>query len=110
MSYDVYLAIDTGGPEPHAISDGHNYTYNCGPMFRRALGGGGINDLNGKSARELIGHLEAAVSHMRHPDNASEYRAMNPANGWGEHDSAAAFLEAILADCRRHPKATVRVT
>ncbi len=109
MSYDVYLTIDTGGEVPAPVTYGQNYTYNCAPMFRLALGGNGINDLHGLRARDAIVKLEAAVSHMAHPDNEPTYRAMNPENGWGKHETATEFLEAILKDCRRHPLATIEV-
>lgn len=110
MSWDVRWHIDTGGPEPASVGDDLNYTYNCGLMFRTALGGNGINDLDGKLAGEMIPRLRAAVDHMVHTENRAAYEAMNPSNGWGSHEGATRFLLAILANCEAHPKATIRVS
>jgi hypothetical protein len=109
MSYDVYFEIDAGGPEPIGIGESLNYTYNCGPMFRRALGGDGINGLAGKNCGEVLPLLQAAVRHISDPDNAAEYRAMDPPNKWGDHAGAAQFLSDILKSCAEHPKATIRI-
>lgn len=111
MSYDVGLVIDTGGPEPVGIENTwENYTYNCGPMFRLALGGDGINDLAGQVAGDVIERLARAYDHMRARENSATYEAMNPPNGWGKHDTATAFIGRILEHCRAHPKAIVRVS
>jgi hypothetical protein len=32
-----------------------------------------------------------------------KFKALNPSNGWGDHDSALAFLERVLAACEAHP-------
>lgn len=110
MSYDVNLTIDTGGSEPRCIGAGHNYTYNCAPMFRLALGGDGINDLHCMKASAAIPRLRAAVAHMQAPENAEAYAAMNPANGWGHHTSATEFLREILRDCEANPLTTIIVS
>lgn len=104
MSYDTSLMIDTGGTEPAEIEDIGNMTSNVSCMWTKALGFP-LTRLEGKLGDECIGPLEKAVSHIRHPDNAKDYQAMNPSNGWGNHDGAAEYLEDILAACRRHPKA-----
>lgn len=104
MSYDTSLMIDTGGPNPTEVEDVGNMTCNVYPMWTKALGFH-IADLEGKLGGDCIEALEKAVSHIRHPDNAATYKAMNPENGWGDHDGAARYLENILAACRRHPKA-----
>lgn len=109
MSYDVNFVIDTGGDTPVEI-DTLNYTYNCGPMFRLAIGGDGLNELHDKRAGDLIAKLREAVAHISYVENRERYAAMNPENGWGSHDGATAFLRGILARCEAHPKATVTVT
>lgn len=103
------MEIDTGGPEAATVEDIGNMTSNVSPMWTKALGCP-LRDLQGKSGTELIPVIESAVSHIRHPDNAVEYRKLNPANGWGSHDSAARFLESILKACRNHPKALLRLS
>lgn len=108
MSYDVYLVIDTGGAEPVSVTNSRNYTYNCSPMFRHAFGGDGLHNIDGKTGAHACPLLEAAVSNMR--SSPDFYRTMNPPNGWGKYETALKFLENIAADCRDHPKATVRIS
>jgi len=110
MSYDVHFEIDTGDAPTTVGDDSLNHTYNCSAMFRKALGGDGINDLHGQIAGEVIHRLECAVQDIRAPKYADEFREMNPPNGWGSHDTAARFLELILENARRHPTATIRVS
>lgn len=107
MSYDVYLEIDTGGAEPAALGDSLNYTYNCGPMFRLALGRDGINSLEGELAGTAIQTLRSGIAEME--DEPGKYKALNPENGWGSYEGALQFLRDILTACVRHPKATIRV-
>lgn len=109
MSYSVYFMIDTGGDEPACVGESFGITWNLSPMMRKALGGDGVRDWNGRTAGALVPALERAVRDISDPANFSAYQAMNPKNGWGSHDVAAQFLAAVLAECRRHPKATVRV-
>jgi len=108
MSYDVHFEIDTGGAEPAIIgNDDLNYTYNCGPMFRRALGGDGIHDLHGMLASDALPRLRVAVSHMA--ANPDIYIPMTPPR-WGDYPTALQFLEEILLCAACHPKATIRVS
>lgn len=106
MSYDVWMTIDTGGPEPAAITDGYNYTSNVSPMWTRALG---------RSLKELDGMLgsEAAPllldGYQAIMDNLPEYRELNPKNGWGNAEGAAEFLFKLHSDCVRHPKAQLKM-
>ena len=110
MSYDVWFEIDVGGEDPVEIGGDYlNYTYNCSPMFRAALGGNGINDLDGMLAGDAIERLEQAVNDIRNPENLQKYTAMNPPNKWGDHEGAAHFLECILRGARLYPKTTIRV-
>lgn len=102
MSYDVSFY--------EFVGESLNYTYNCSPMFRMALGGGGINDLNGQQCREMIPTLKAALAHMTAPENKDTYKALNPANGWGDHATATKFLANILATCEAHPNAVIKIS
>lgn len=110
MSYDVRLEIDTGGEYPASVTEWRSPTYNLAPMFRWALDrdkdGDGLRGLDGRTAQYAIGKLRAAVEDME--DNPATYKAMNPANGWGDYDGALAFMREFLADCIAHPKASVR--
>lgn len=109
MSYNAYMVIDTGSDEPACVADIGNMTSNVSPMWTKALGFQ-LRDLDGKTGYECISPLEHAVSHIRHPENTKAYKEMNPPNGWGNHESAAGYLEAILAACRQHPKATLKLS
>ena len=105
MSYDVYIVIDTGAAEPVEVF-WRNYTSNCGPMWRHA--GADLQDFNGAPCTEAVGPLAEAVKRMEaDPDT---YRAMNPANGWGDYESCLEFMRDIATACAEHTKASMRVS
>ncbi len=111
MSYTVYLEVDLGGPEPSCVEHEHlNYTYNVSPMFREALGGEGLNDLHGIEAGVAAQRLGHAIGQMAYPGNREKYEAMNPPNGWGDHQGAIRFLQRLRAICEAHPKARVVIS
>ncbi len=106
MSYDIYLTIDTGGPEHALVTDGWNYTSNCAPMWRQA--GADLATFHARKAGDCLPVLDAAIAAMRaDPDT---FRKMDPPNGWGSYDSLLPQLEALAEDLRRHPNATVAVS
>lgn len=113
MSYDVYLELDveTGQKGDAFTVDCGNYTYNCGPMFYRALKAGGFNgglsDLDGELAGKMSKFLLKATAHMK--NNQKIYKKMNPKNGWGDYESALEFLVKITDECIRRPKCKIRV-
>lgn len=105
MSYDIYLEIDTGGPEPAAVGRDFNMTSNVGPMWRKA--GADLADFHGENAGAMARVLDAAIGKMTaYPD---EYRALNPSNGWGTYEGCVEFLRELRDEFTRHPNATVRV-
>lgn len=105
MSYDIWLEMDTGGPEPARVTEAWNYTSNCGQMWRTA--GADLADFHGKTAADCLPVLDAAIAELQaHPDT---YEAMNPPNGWGSYDTLVPQLEVLAQEFRYHPKATVRV-
>lgn len=108
VSWDVCCTIDAGGPEPAGL-DGldENYTYNCAPMFDEAAGME-FSELNGCPASEVARIIGTALVRMR--EDRPKYEAMNPSNGWGSYETFVQFLEKIADFCRRHPRATLRVT
>lgn len=111
MSWDVWLAIDTGLEEA-SVTEDHNYTWNVSRMYDKAFsrtldGDGGLSTLAGMKA-DLAGTLIDRVLHEMEA-NASVYQAMNPANGWGSFDGAMEFLRKIRRDCLAHPACVVRV-
>lgn len=110
MSYDGWLVIDTGGDEPATVAELGNCTSNVAPMWRRALHEAGedirLRDTEGRTAGEVLPLLRRAVTHMEgHP---GVYKAMNPANGWGDYEGALNYLRGVAELCQRHPKTTLR--
>jgi hypothetical protein len=104
MSYDLYLEIDTGGPEPVCVYD-WNYTSNCARMWRAA--GADLAEFHEKPATECSVILRAALFELE--NNPATYKAMDPPNGWGSYDSLVPRLTALVEAMERHPKTTVRV-
>lgn len=107
------------GREPVTVTDdvddhevySRNITHNLGTM----AGAAGIYkalwrpDENGIThAGQLVPLLEAGLTILRaEPDR---FRALNPANGWGDYDGLLDFVEDYLSACRAHPDATVSVS
>lgn len=106
MSYDVWLEIDTGGPEPACVGEEWNHTSNVAKMWRKA--GADIAQFDGKPAGECVPVLRSAIAAML--ANEADYTPMNPSNGWGSYDSCIRFLGVVKAGFEKHPKATVRVS
>ncbi|WP_406227412.1 hypothetical protein [Streptomyces anthocyanicus] len=111
MSYDValYLQVDTGGPEPidYCAADIGNYTSNVSRMWDEALGHR-LADLHGQNAGDSADVLKQAVADMEaRPDH---YRAMNPANGWGDYEGALDYLRRLMIACCAHPKAEICIS
>ncbi|WP_312356663.1 hypothetical protein [Agrobacterium sp.] len=104
MSYDVSLEV----VKKTTVYSG-NYTYNCSPMFVRAIGQDGINSLHGQKAKFLVDQLERAVAHISDPDNEPFYKELEPENGWGSHEGATEYLKEILEACRNNPEGVFHV-
>ena len=106
MSYDVWLEIDTGGDCSAAVTERRNPTCNYAAMFHEALGCP-FRNLDGWVAEEVVEWLHNAISDMKARPEA--YQALeNPE--WGSYGGGIDVLETLVAECERHPKATVRVT
>jgi hypothetical protein len=106
MSYDVYLTIDTGGPEHALVTGGRNMTSNVAQMWR--LAGADIAEFHGRIAADCVPLLRAAIADME--DHPGRFRPLNPANGWGSYETCLEFLRELLGDFVQHPKATVAVS
>lgn len=103
MSYDVHFG-------PWISEPSRNYTSNVAPMWEAALGVG-LGELiidKGQRAGDMLATLEAGVAAMKaDPDR---FRAMEPANGWGDFEGALAYLEWMAANCREWPEQPVEVS
>lgn len=106
MSYDIWLEIDTGGPEPATVAQDWNYTSNCAPMWRAA--GAPLADFDGELADTCLPVLNHAIAELE--NNPDPYRAMDPENGWGSYDSLLPALRRLRDMFAAHPRATVRVS
>ena len=114
MSYDIWLEADVGGEEPVRVDplegafDHWNYTSNVVPMWRKAMPDtDGLAGLAGMECCRAEIALEAGIARMEADPEA--YRAMNPANGWGDFDSQLESLRLLLAACRAAPLAKVAI-
>src|SRR5215472_3718427 len=103
MSYDIWLAIDTGGPEPAEVARPWNFTSNCAPMWCAA--GIDFAAISGSTAGMVAPDLERAIEALK--ADPERFRKMDAPNGWGTYDQLLPALEELLASWRAHPKATV---
>lgn len=111
MSLDFYLtaSVDTGGERQHEITlFDANATHNLTPMWRLAGCYDALYESHGKPAGEVLPALHNALTDMR--TRPETYRPLNPSNGWGDYAGALRFLENVVAACREHPKAVIRVS
>lgn len=109
MSYDIGMEVDTGARYPSSVGEWYNYTYNVSPMLRLAFGSEkGIKLIAGMEGKLAAPLLAEAIGYFR--EHMDEMRSLNPNNGWGDADSALAFLENIRTQAERHPKAIVGVS
>lgn len=108
MSYDTWMTIDTGGPEPVIVEEIGNMTSNVSPMWTKALGFP-LADMESWTGKEVLPHVERALANISNPETRHEYEAMNPENGWGDVAGAAKYLTKIRDACKMHPKATFRI-
>lgn len=106
MSYDGWIRIETAegerGWEGHEVAEIGNYTSNVSPMWRWALSlalekDTGLGDLDGWSCSDAAPVLSAAAVAMQ--TNAARMQAMEPANGWGNHNGAQLYLERAAEVC-----------
>lgn len=103
MSYDI--TVEGEQPDDLDYLD-WNYTYNVQPMTALA-GLPSLTMLDGVPAPVAVLALDAVLDRF---NGAPEiYRALNPANGWGDFDGFRERLEALRDHLQRVPKATVRV-
>ena len=92
MSYDINLV---NCDEEEVYDD--NYTYNVASMFRDAIGGDGLYELYGKSAKDCLSLLENSIFKMK--NDTKHYENMNPENGWGDYKGALKVLERLYYAC-----------
>ena len=122
MSLDIYL-LGEEREEPCACHCGHqhvhkdrvrlfdaNITHNLGQMAKAA----GIykhlwrpEELGITKAGELIDPLSAGLIILL--NDPSEFKKLNPENGWGSYDGLVKVVRDYLEACREHPEAEISV-
>jgi hypothetical protein len=107
MSYDIWLTIKTEEDKEITIAEIGSYTSNVCPMWTMALGFS-LSALNNSIASTVIFQLDNAVEVMR--ANPKIYKKLNPTNKWGNYEGAIEYLEKLLHECRKHPKAKIVIS
>lgn len=108
MSYDVYLMLDTGAPDPVSVVEIGNYTSNVSAMWREALGGRPLREYHDAPCSEAAGPLADAVKRME--TDPDKYREMEPSNGWGDYEGALGYLRRLAEMSAKHSKCTIYVS
>lgn len=101
MSYCVSLNC----PTCNDYTLDENITSNVAPMWHKA--GIDLHEYNKKKAVYLIVPLTKAIENMALDPEG--YKEMNPANGWGDYDSALEFLQKILSAVYANPNSKFEV-
>lgn len=127
MSYDTSLSLPQCEHCGHQATfiDLGNITSNVGTMYYLALPGpypgggrydgtgdpewgrGGLPGLSGLTAETALPHLRQGIVAME--SEPETYKALAPANGWGDYAGALIYLHKIRAACIQYPKATLCV-
>jgi hypothetical protein len=104
VSLDLWLTIDTGGPEPATVWDDWNMTHNVNRMYEVTLGTTLGTFLEGRTAAETLPRLTAMLADML--DRPGVYRALNPPNGWGSYDTLLPRVRELVEAAQAHPLAS----
>ena len=136
MSYDIYLKpteerCERCGRE-HDYVGCPNPTYNLTPIFHLALTGEpqpnpdvsegsvvllgaktdrprGLRILDGRSARDTVADLTRAAERLADPEWEARFRALEPANGWGNLSDARRVVERLRDLAAANPSCTWEV-
>lgn len=108
MSLDFYIN-DTGlATRSEFRLFWKNYTHNVTPMWHKAKIYDELYNSDGKHPKEIMEKLRLGLKDMQ--DNRKEYKILDPDNGWGDCDSAMAFLSDIIDACSRFPEGTIHIS
>lgn len=105
MSLDFHLSV----VQPCDVYDA-NITHNLSRMAREA----GVYDCLWEptesgftTASQIIAPLEKGIAAME--AEPERFRPLDARNGWGTYEQFLPWLRNVLAACREHPDATIRV-
>lgn len=105
MSYDIRLCVKAEGCDAYptvAVPEYASPTYNLGEMFRACMGWDYAQSEQNESGEYkdcyykcgfVIDRVEHGIKELR--TNRKKYMKFNPANGWGDIDSAVEALESL---------------
>lgn len=82
-------------------------TYNVSKMYVEAMGQS-LSAFDGANAGGSIPALRKCVDEML--SNPEKYKAMNPANGWGNYEGALSYAQKLLHECEKKTTATINVS
>ena len=105
MSWDVSATVTEVKEVTTEVYE-RNVTWNNQPIFMKALGCG-FRDLDGKSGREVLPLVSAALENIQ--SNRAEYEPLEPDNHWGGVDDVLNVLRGLLAACTEYPDCKVQV-
>jgi hypothetical protein len=98
MSLSIWLTPQEGTDD---LEYWANITHNVAPMWRAAGVYKSLYRSEGKRAGELVETLEKGIEDMT--ANPDKYKALNPANGWGNYEGALDFLREFAKACKDNP-------
>lgn len=115
MSLDFSLFIAAGQPcatcgradDAREVYDA-NVTHNVTPMWDKAGVYDALYRSHGMRAGDVVATLRIGLAHM--VGRSMEYKALNPANGWGSYEGALKFLRATIDACAANPDAVIEVS
>ena len=109
MSLDFYLMVpDETAPDGQRYVFGENATHNLTPMWREACVYDALYMSDGRPAWSQIATLMLGVLTMIvYPDT---FKALEPANGWGNYEGALEFLQNVCQACVSNPEAIIHIS
>jgi hypothetical protein len=114
MSWDAALVTVVDGQDVALPGCDWNYTHNTNGMIAAVLREAGQeirhwwDALDGRPAAEGARLLDAVLAGL--VAAPERFRAMNPANGWGNYDQLVGLLRKMCDAARKWPSAVWRIS
>lgn len=107
MSFGLDITTTDVDGNEHWIEVVDGHTYNLTPMWVKALPFIETSkDLNGRQCAHILEALDAGL--LDAIQNAKDYIALNPANGWGDYNDFFEVFAKFARLCHQHPSGIVR--
>lgn len=111
MSYDFSTKVKIDG-KWYTCQDAGNYTYNVSDMYCACLEEIGVSETypsitkwNSLYAWDVLFMVEGILRIMR--NDPKRFRAMSPANGWGNYAGALKYMRDIRLAIRKSPREAI---